>query len=293
MTMHSDQVHVDAELVTRLVARQFPRLAGLPVSRVSSAGTVNAIFRLGAELSVRLPLKQSWGEDLKREWRVLHDLAPHVTITVPQPVALADPSGEYPLPWAIYRWVPGQPYADDLVSDERAAARELARFVTELRAVPVGEAPRAGRRPLAALDAGTRACIEEAADEIDARAALAVWDRVLAGPAWDGKPTWIHADLLRPNVLVNDGELHAVIDFGTAGAGDPAHDVIAAWSIFGPAGRAEYREALGTDDDTWNRGRGIALHQAAAIIPYYRTSNPRFAASARRTIEQILADPVP
>ena len=292
MKMHSDQAHVDAGLVTHLVAAQFPRLAGLPVTEVSSAGTVNAIFRLGAELSVRLSLTERWSTDLEREWQVLRELAPLVSIAVPEPVAMGDPSGDYPLPWAIYRWIPGRPYADALVSDERLAARELARFVTELRAVPLDGAPRAGRKPLAELDAMTRADIEAAADEIDAPAALSAWERVAEGPAWDGKPTWIHADLLRPNLLVDAGELQAVIDFGMAGAGDPAHDVIAAWSVFGPAGRAEYRHALAVDDDTWNRGRGIALHQAAAIIPYYRVTNPGLAASAKRTVEQILTNPL-
>ncbi len=101
---------------------------------------------------------------------------------------------------------------------------------------------------------------------------------------------WVHADLLRPNVLVRDGRLCAVIDFGGIGVGDPAADVIAAWSVFGPTGRAAFRSALDVDDATWQRARGYALHQAAMIIPYYGVTNPRFVALATRTIEELLAD---
>jgi aminoglycoside phosphotransferase (APT) family kinase protein len=101
---------------------------------------------------------------------------------------------------------------------------------------------------------------------------------------------WVHGDLLRPNRLVRDGRLRAVIDFGGAGAGDPATDVVAAWSVFGRAGRAVFRAALDVDDDNWNRARGLALHQAALIIPHYAETNPGFVAPARRTVEEILAD---
>ena len=135
----------------------------------------------------------------------------------------------------------------------------------------------------------TRAAIAAAAGAIDAAAVAAAWERALEAPVWDGAPTWIHADLLRPNLLVRDGRLHAVIDFGGAGAGDPATDVIAAWAVFGPAGRAAFRAALAVDDGAWERARGIALHQAVMIVPYYAETNPAFVTLAQRTIAQILA----
>lgn len=111
-----------------------------------------------------------------------------------------------------------------------------------------------------------------------------------SAPAWDGTPAWIHADLLRPNLLVDGGRLCAVIDFGSAGVGDPAADVIAAWSVFSHTGRETFRNALGVDDGTWSRARGFALHQAAMIIPYYPKTNPGFVALAKRTVEEVLAD---
>ena len=163
--------------------------------------------------------------------------------------------------------------------------------MTELRrTAPAADAPVGGRRPLAQLDAGTGTSIMASAGVIDVPAALAAWASALQAPVWDGHPVWIHADLLRPNLLVAGGLVRAVIDFGSAGAGDPATDVIPAWAVFGPAGRAAFREALDVDDGTWRRARGIALHQAAALIPYYSVSNPAFAALGQRTVEQVIAD---
>jgi aminoglycoside phosphotransferase (APT) family kinase protein len=290
MKMHDGEAEIDVTLVRRLVAAQFPRLAGLQVREVASTGTVNAIYRLGDQLCARLPRLPRYVASLEREWRWLPVLAPGLTLRVPEPVALGQPMAGYPFTWVIYRWIAGHLYADQLINDERQAARDLARFVAEVRQTALSaDAPGGGRRPLAQLDAGTRTSIA-AADAVDGAAALAAWESALQSPAWDGQPVWIHADLLRPNLLVAGGRLRAVIDFGSAGVGDPATDLIPAWAVFGPAGRAAFRDALGVDDGTWRRARGIALHQAAALIPYYSVSNPAFAALGRRTVEQVIAD---
>jgi aminoglycoside phosphotransferase (APT) family kinase protein len=288
--MHADEIEIDVALVRRLVAAQFPRLTDLPIRAVQSTGTVNAIYRLGDHLYARLPRVQSWARDVDREWHWLPRLAPRLSLQVPAPVAKGNPETWYPYPWAIYRWIDGQPYADELIDDEHQAAKDLAQFVGELRGIdPVVGAPHGGRRPLAALDAVTRAAIESARGVIDSDAATAAWERALEAPVWEGKPVWIHSDLLRPNLLAHGGRLSAVIDCGGVGVGDPAADVIAAWSVFGPTGRALFRSALDVDDGTWNRARGFALHQAAVIIPYYRETNPGFVSLAKRTIEEILA----
>ncbi len=290
--MHDGEADIDAALVRELVAAQFPRLAGLPVTPFPSTGTVNAIYRLGDRLYARLPRTARWAGDLEAESRWLPRLAPHLSLGVPDPVAMGRPAGRYRWAWAIYEWIEGQPYADGLAADERQAARDLARFVTELRAMDTAQAPRAGRRPLRELDAWTREGIAAAGDDIDGGAVLAAWEAALQAPAWDGRaPAWIHADLLRPNLLVDRGRLRAVIDWGAAGAGDPAADLIAAWSVFGAEGRDAFRDALDTGDGTWDRARGVALHQAVMLIPYYRTTNPGMAALGRRTVGQVLADP--
>lgn len=290
--MHDGQVDLDAGVVGRLVAEQFPHLADLAVTAVASTGTVNAVYRLGDRLCARLPLMAHWVQDLDVERRWLPVLAPRLSLRVPRPVAAGHPGGSYPFSWAVYDWIDGRPYAGDLVEDEHRAAVDLAQFVTELRSIDAtwAGAPRAGRRPLRELDAQTRAAIESAGAVIDAGAAAGAWQRALQAPAFDGTPVWIHTDLLAPNLLVHEGRLCAVIDFGGVGIGDPAADVIPAWTVFGPVGRAAFRTALGVDDGTWDRARGFALHQAAMIIPYYAVTNPRFAALARRTVEAILGD---
>jgi aminoglycoside phosphotransferase (APT) family kinase protein len=288
--LHEGEEEVDGELVARLLSEQAPGLAGLPIRRHASTGTVNAIFRLGDELYARLPLLRAWQESLANEERALSRLACRLPLETPQVVHQGRPGAGYPLRWAVYRWIPGEPYADGLVDDERQAARQLAGFVRALRAVPLdGSELRAGRRPLRELDASTRQSIGALGEPFDRAAVEAAWERALDAPVWDGVPTWIHADLLRPNLLVRGGRLAAVLDFGGSGAGDPATDLVAAWAVFGPAGRDAYREALEPGDGEWERGRGIALHQAAAIVPYYAETNPVFAALGRRTIEQALA----
>jgi aminoglycoside phosphotransferase (APT) family kinase protein len=290
MAMHEGEVAIDAALVRDLISTQFPEYRSLPLESARSTGTVNAIYRLGDELSVRLPRLPAWASALENELDWLPRLGPCVSLTIPEVVGCGRPTEDYPSIWAIYRWIEGTPY--DGATDERAAAEQLAEFVGELRAIGVGpDAPPGGRRPLGELDDVTREAIAASGGVIDAGAARRAWDRALEVPAWDGVPVWIHTDLLRPNVLVRDGRLQAVIDFGGVGVGDPAADVVAAWAMFERAGRDAYRGALTLDEVVWERARGYALHQAALIIPYYAVSNPGFVVHAKRTIEQVLEDP--
>ena len=290
--MHDDEVDVDADIVRALLIEQRPELAVLPLDRIASTGTVNALFRIGDDLVARLPLVEHWRADIEREWEWLPWLSARIgSLRIPEPVFKGRPNEMYPFVWSIYRWIVGAPYDDKLVDDEVDAAQTLARFVLELRSLPVDEgSPSAGRDPLRELDDETREAIRDSAGVIDVDAVMTVWDEALESPTWDGDPTWIHTDLLRPNLLVHRGRLEAVIDFGSAGVGDPASDLTAAWATFGPAGRRAYRDVLTPDEGTWSRGRGIALHQAAMIIPYYAETNPGFVDLARRTIEQIVDD---
>jgi aminoglycoside phosphotransferase (APT) family kinase protein len=189
---------------------------------------------------------------------------------------------------SVDRW---RPYDESLVEDERSAAETLARFVLELRSTEVVDsAPPGGRDPLHEVDEETRIALRAADGEIDAAAALRVWDDALSAPRWEAPGTWVHSDLLRPNLLVAQRRLIAVIDFGAIGLGDPASDLTAAWAVFGPTGRAVYREMLEADDRSWARGRGIALSQAALIIPYYARTNPGFVRVAKRTVEEIIEE---
>jgi aminoglycoside phosphotransferase (APT) family kinase protein len=290
MKMHDGEPHLDVALVQRLVADQFPDWAGRVIQEVPSTGTVNAIYRVGDDVCARLPRVAAGEAALQREAQWLPWLAERLPLPIPEPIAAGRPDASYPFAWALYRWRDGEPYADEGIDDEAGAARDLAGFVLELRRLDPSGAPPAGRRPLGELDAPTRSAIEAARRHIDGAAALAVWDDAVESAVWDSDGVWIHADLLRPNILTCSGKMSAIIDFGAAGVGDAAADVIAAWSVFGCVGREQYRSALKVDDETWRRARGFALHQAVIAIPYYAETNPGFAALARRTLEQVLLD---
>ncbi len=144
--------------------------------------------------------------------------------------------------------------------------------------------------PLAVRDAYTRDAIARSAGLVDAAAVTAAWAAALAAPAWDREPVWIHGDLLPGNVLARDGRICAVIDWGTAGVGDPAVELIVAWSLFSGASRAEFRSALGVDDATWARGRGWALSTAMLALPYYLHTNPGIVARSRHELAEVLAE---
>jgi aminoglycoside phosphotransferase (APT) family kinase protein len=294
VVLHEEEITVSVDLVARLLAEQAPHLAHLMPVEVNEQGSCNAVHRLGEGLCTRLPRAERFVEDLERERRWLAHLAPHVPLAVPEVVAVGRPGCGYPFPWAIYRWVDGQPYDPGLVGDQAGAGAGLAHFVDGLRSAPRPvDAPPGGRAPLPSLAAETRGALRACAPELGAsgvEAALAAWERALQSPVWHGRPVWVHADLLPLNLTVSNGVLHGVIDFGTVGVGDPAADVIAGWTLFGPEARAAYRQALDVDEGTWARGRGYALHQAANIVWYYRHTQPAFAGSAVGTIRRVLED---
>ncbi|MFF4104208.1 aminoglycoside phosphotransferase family protein [Streptomyces sp. NPDC001903] len=291
--MHADEAHTDEDLVLRLLRGQFPQWADLPVRRLESGGTVNAIYRVGTELTVRLPLTAGGAGTLEREAHWLPRLAPLVPVPVPEVVGLGEAAEGYPWGWAVHRWIDGEVLVEGRAQEPERLARDLAAFVTAMSAAELGAGPRAHRgRPLGAADAETRAAIEELrhTDEpFDADAALAAWEEALAAPGWSGEPRWIHSDLMPSNLLGTGGRLAAVIDFGTAGLGDPAVDLIPAWNLLPSAARRVFREEVDADDAAWARGRGWALSMAVVQLPYYRRTNPVISANARYVIRQVLA----
>jgi aminoglycoside phosphotransferase (APT) family kinase protein len=290
--MHEGEVEVTVDVVRRLLAKQYPGLADRPLREGPTTGTVNALFRLGDDLCVRVPRLPAGAASLDKELAWLPRLAPSLPVAVPEPVAAGHPGPGCPLPWAVFRWIDGEAPVPDDLDDEVGLAHDLAAVVAAFRRIdPVG-GPASGRGPLAGLDVATRDALAALVpgDGVDRGAAAAAWEQALGAPVWDGAPVWRHGDLLAPNLLLRGGRLAGVVDFGGAGVGDPAHDLLPAWAVFGPTGRAVFREALDVDDGAWTRGLGVALHQALLIIPYYRTTNAGFAALARRTIRETLSD---
>ncbi|ARZ71576.1 phosphotransferase [Streptomyces albireticuli] len=283
------------DLVRRLIAGRFPRWAGLPVERFPSGGTVNAMYRLGDDMVVRLPLREGGAGDvaLEREW--LSRLAPLLPTAVPEALGAGEPAEGCPWPWSVYRWLPGENPEAGALEEPVALAGDLAGFVAAMRRVTLPGAPPAHRGgPLGSLDAETRAAIEQLRgiprEGVDCDAAEAVWEDALRTPDWDGPPVWLHADLIPGNILVEDGRLTSVIDFGCMGMGDPACDLFPAWNLLPADAREVFREALGVDDATWKRGRGRTLSQALIALPYYRETNPAMAGNARHVIREVLGE---
>ncbi|MEH1015842.1 aminoglycoside phosphotransferase family protein [Micromonospora sp. CPCC 206060] len=287
--MHDGEVVTDVDLVRRLLGAQFPRWADLPVHPVSSAGTNNAIYRLGDDLVVRLPRIADTVEQVEFEYRWLPRLAAHSPVAVPEPVAQGVPADGYPWPWAVNRWLPGRT-AEVADGGGAAVATDLGGFVAALRrADPSGARQGYRSGPLRGRDALVRQWTAAARGLVDADAVLAAWEEALAVPDWDGPPVWTHGDLLPGNLLVDDGRLVGVIDFGAAGVGDPACDALPAWTLFDPPAREMFRAAAGFDDETWARGRGWALTFVSAVT-YYRHTNPVMAALGRRAVDAVLTD---
>ncbi len=291
--MHEGEVDIDTALVRELLSKQFARWSDLPIVPVASSGTVNAVYRLGDELCVRLPRTQGYAKGLENELRWLPLLGQHLPLAIPQSAAQGEPSAEYPLRWAVYEWLEGETFNFQSHVDESGAAEDLANFVTRFRQVDPTGAPKARRSmPLSRLDRVTRTAIDSLDGIVDTRAVLSVWESCLQAPEWDGHSVWTHGDLIPPNILVNRGHICAIIDFGSVGIGDPAIDVIPAWSVFGADARSTFRAAVDVDEATWVRARGFALQQALLIIPYYPKTNPEFVTMAKLTVDRILSDGV-
>lgn len=288
--MHDDEVDTDADLVRRLLAAQHPTWADLPIERVPSAGTDNAMYRLGDDLAVRLP-RIHWAVDnVAKEQRWLPVLAPHLPLAVPRPVAAGEPVEEFPYPWGVVEWLPGEMASLDRLADPVDAALDLAAFVRALQGVDPAGGPRHRRGgPLRHADEPVRQTLAGLEDELDVVTALEVWEEALAAPAYTGPPVWFHGDLAYLNLLAVDGRLSAVVDWGTCGVGDPAIEALVAWNLFPPDARQAYRDALDIDDAAWARGKGWVITGIFGL-PYYRDTNPVLVANARRGIEAVLAD---
>ncbi|GAA4893022.1 aminoglycoside phosphotransferase family protein [Streptomyces coeruleoprunus] len=291
--MHADELDIDEVLVERLIAAQFPRWAGLPVVKVPSSGTDNAMYRLGDDMVVRLPRVPGAAGQVGKEGRWLPRLAPELPLDVPVPLAAGVPGEGFPLPWSVQRWLDGADVVDAPV-DLRDAAVRLGLFVAALRrADATGGPPSFRGGPVADGDAEVRDAIRDLAGDgtVDGDLATAAWEDVLKLPQWEGAPVWVHSDLLPGNLLAVDGRLSAVIDFGCLGVGDPACDMLPAWTLLTADTRGPFREAAGVDDATWARGRGWALRWGLTADHYYRVlhpTNPVLAAVGRRTAAEAL-----
>jgi aminoglycoside phosphotransferase (APT) family kinase protein len=290
-----DRTDITPLLVSRLLREQFPQWAHLPVRRVDADGIDNSTFRLGDTMSVRMPNGDWYSRQVDKEQRWLPLLAPHLPQPIPVPLAQGAPGCGYPWPWSVYRWIDGQPMITRPVTDLTQFAADTADFLTALHALESAGGPGPGEHnwyrggPLLHYDAEARAALGALHGHIDTAAAADVWATALRS-TWAGAPVWFHGDIAPGNLLVRQGRLSAVIDFGTAGVGDPSCDTVFAWTVLSGESRRVFAQRLRADEATWARGRGWAIWKAMIVLAEVLGSDPMEAEESKRVIAEVIAD---
>ena len=288
------EVSVDERLVRALLRDQFPELAALDLVELE-AGWDNFIFRLGDELVVRLPRRALAAGLVAHEQQWLPVLAPRLPLAIPAPVGAGRPGRGYPWSWSVCPWFHGAPAHVAPVADPKDAAAQLGGFIAALHVDAPPDAPpnpfRGG--PLAPRDDVVRERAASLSDVVDDVAVVDRWAALSATPPWDRPPVWLHGDLHPGNVLVTDGRISAVIDFGDITAGDPATDLAVAWMLLPETARLTLRRAAGdVDDHTWSRAQGWAL-MFGLMFAASSAGDSAYTAFGVTVVEQVLADTVP
>ena len=295
--MHANEYAIDTGLVRRLISEQMPQWAHLPLKHMASAGTDNAIFRLGSDRCVRLPRIPSAQAQSKREQIWLPKFE-GLSLSVPRVLATGEATDDYPSVWSVCDWIGGESAATAPLTDLNQAAIDLANLIRELRTIGTLGAPLAGPEnhyravDLAKRDKPTRKAIAGLSDLYASVDLTQIWNEALELPKWDAPPVWCHGDIHAGNLLAREGRLVAVIDFGLMGVGDPAVDLIVGWSLLDTESRDLFRSAVSVNDDTWQRGRGWAFSIALVALAYYRDTNRYLANMSRRVIEAVLKDTI-
>lgn len=283
---------IDAGLVRRLVKAQFPEWSDLPVSPVKVDGWDNRTYRLGDTMTVRLPTAAAYAPAVDKEDEWLPQLAPQLPVAVPEVLGKGVPGEGYAFNWSVRRWLDGASAQVDRIDDLTEFATSVAEFIRALQRCDATGGPVAAGHsfyrgaPPVHYDEETRRALAALEGRVDTVGAAAVWDAALAS-SWDGPPTWFHGDIAHGNLLVADGKLSAVIDFGTSGVGDPACDLVIAWTMFAGESREAFRRTVDQDAGTWARARGWALWKALIVLA---DADPSNAEINQYVIEQVLAD---
>ncbi len=290
--MKKQLVSINSALVKQLILSQFPQWKDLPIKPVALSGWDNRTYHLGDEMLVRLPSAESYAAQVDKEQTWLPILESKLPLQIPKPLALGQPEFGYPFNWSVYEWIEGRTLAE-VESEKQMLAKELADFLTNLYQIPVMEGPAAGAHnfyrggSLAVYDAETKQAIQVFDKSIDAKTTLRIWELALAS-SWQNAPVWVHGDISPGNLIVRDGHLHAVIDFGLLSVGDPACDLVMAWNYFDSKSRKVFKEAMALDSNTWHRARGWALWKALIIASGISKTNAVEANSSYQIIEDII-----
>jgi aminoglycoside phosphotransferase (APT) family kinase protein len=281
---------IDAGLVRRLVKAQFPQWADLPVEPVKTDGWDNRTYRLGSSMTVRLPSAAAYAPAVDKEEEWIPRLAPFLPVPVPELLGKGVPGEGYDFHWSVRRWLVGEASSLERISDLTAFAVGVGEFLLALQACDATGGPVPGGHnfhrggPPAYYDSETRAALVALDGQVDVAAAREVWEAALAS-SFDGPPVWFHGDIASGNLLVRDGELSAVIDFGTSGVGDPACDLVIAWTMFSGASREAFRRTVDADAGTWARARGWALWKALIVMADGKSIDVN-----KLVIDEVLAD---
>lgn len=257
------------DLAKKLITEQFPEYAHLQIMDVEKQGHDNRTYRLGPDMLIRMPTAESYALKVPKEQALLPKLAQYLSISIPTPLKMGKASKDFPYPFSIYKWLPGK--SINLVTlteqDKEKLAFDLAKFLKELHAITDLEGPKPGQHNwwrgdhVSVYDKGAREQVAELADIIDVSRAFALWDQACA-TKWDKKPVWIHGDLAIGNILIEEDKLFAVIDFGGIAVGDPACDLVIAWTYLSGRSRKIFMTEMGLDADTWLRARAWVLWKA-------------------------------
>ncbi|PWY54625.1 aminoglycoside phosphotransferase [Legionella qingyii] len=288
-------VHIDVSLVRSLIDSQFPQWANLPIKPVAFSGWDNRTFHLGSEMTVRLPSDAFYALQVEKEQRWLPYLAPHLTLPIPSPIAKGEPAEGYPWQWSIYRWIEGQTASVERIKDLSLFAEDLAKFLLEFQTIDSAGGPLAGEHsfyrggPLITYDAEVQEAIKILAEQTDTVTLSSIWSEALA-QTWQKDPVWVHGDIAVGNLLIQGGRLCAVIDFGQLAIGDPACDLVIAWTFLKAQSREVFRRILQLDNATWARARGWALWKALIVCAALPGTNPLDIAKSWGVIEEIIAD---
>jgi aminoglycoside phosphotransferase (APT) family kinase protein len=267
----SNPLNIDAALVKKLIASQFPEWAAMPLRPVNPQGWDNRTFRLGDNLTVRLPSADRYAAQVEKEQRWLPVLSQYLPLAIPVPVGIGKPADEYPFSWSILEWIEGDTLSATGTNNLKSIADAAAQFLTALHLADTTDGPIAGEHNffrggnLAVYDAETRSALAALAHEIDVNRATEVWQEAL-NSEWRKPRVWVHGDFAPSNLLVRNGALTGVIDFGGCGVGDPACDLVIAWTLFDDESRQVFHDRLDLDDPTWARARGWTLWKALLIL---------------------------
>lgn len=291
----NNKLTTDTLLVRRLIATQFPKWKDLPVRPVTPAGWDNKTFHLGEHMLIRMPSAAEYAAQVEKEHHWLPKLAPFLPLSIPEPLALGKPAEDYPWKWSIYRWLEGKSAASAPIKDLCAFATSLAEFLIALQRIDSTEGPLPGPHSfhrggaLTTYDAETRQAISLLKDKIEVNAITELWERALATP-WQDPPVWVHGDMSPGNLLLQEGSLSAVIDFGQLAVGDPSCDLAIAWTLLRGESRKVFRAMLPLDAGTWARGRAWTLWKALITAAGLTKTNNAEAKQCWRIIDELLLD---